>query len=841
MKYTKSEVLKKNRTLFSKRTRRLKTVKLILLRLFILLIFAGIGGGGYLVYQTFTEIIASAPKISDEDVSPSGLATSVYSNDGTEITKLVASGSNRQYKKISEIPEDLQHAFVAIEDERFYEHNGIDVKGIFRAALVILATGHPSQGASTITQQLIKNNIFSDWTSESTLKQKITRKVQEQYLALQLEKSISKDKILEYYLNTINLGSNCLGVQTAAQYYFNKNVEDLTISESAVIAAITQNPTYNNPVNYPENNKKRKDIILDHMLKQGYINQEQYNEAMADDIYTRITQTASEKSSNSRVYSYFVDELIDQVASALEVEKGYSESQAYNAIYKGGLSIYTTQDLSIQAICDNVAADPANFPAGSEVSLTYNISSVNAKKEVVNTYSETDLLAYFQQSNPNYSLLFNNQDAAMAAIAEYKAYLTGIGENLDDDTEYYILTPQPQTSVVVMDQHTGEVKAIVGGRGTKSGSLTLNRATNTTRQPGSTFKILSTYAPAIDKGFVTLATSIKDEPFNYSNGRPVKNWYSGYRGRVTVRTAIRDSMNIIAVKTLTDITPQLGYDYLLDFGFTTLVDNMTLADGSVVSDIGQPLALGGITNGITNLEITAAYACIANNGKYIKPSFFTKIVDSDGNVIIDNSPEEKQVLKETTAYILTQGMESVINEGTGTTAKFAGMPIAGKTGTTTDSVDLWLCAYTPYYTCSVWGGYDDNTTLKNQTYHMVIWNKIMQQLHSGLENKDFDRPEGIVTAAVCKSSGLLAGKGCESITEYFSQGSVPSSYCTTHTVTEPENEEDNPEDNPDGQTNASSDNPDNANPDNTDQNNQEGEAGENNDNPSGEDNNNPPA
>lgn len=306
-------------------------------------------------------------------------------------------------------------------------------------------------------------------------------------------------------------------------------------------------------------------------------------------------------------------------------------------------------------------------------------------------------------------------------------------------------------------------------------------------RPGSTFKVLSTYAPAIDTMGYTLTTKIKDEPFNYSNGRPVKNWYSGYRGTVTVRKAIADSMNVCAVKTLTEITPQLGFDYLLNFGFTTLVQNRTEKDGSVVSDIQQPLALGGITDGITNLEITAAYATIANQGTYTRPVFYSKVVDSNGRILLDNTtPTTHTVLKSSTASLLTQGMTSVITEGTGKACALTdGMPVSGKTGTTSSAYDLWFCGYTPYLTASIWTGYDENKELgSDQAYHERLWSKIMSQIDQvkGYKIKDFEMSDDVEEVTLCSSSGALAIEGVcpHTYTEYFSKDTAPTNKCSYH-------------------------------------------------------------
>ena len=329
---------------------------------------------------------------------------------------------------------------------------------------------------------------------------------------------------------------------------------------------------------------------------------------------------------------------------------------------------------------------------------------------------------------------------------------------------------------------------MIGGRGVKEASRTLNRASNTTRQPGSTFKVVSTYAPALDSAGLTLADVQNDAPFNYNGGRPVKNWWgNNYRGLLSLRYGIAQSANIVAVKTLTQISPQLGFDYLQNFGFSTMVEKRVEKDGSVVSDIGQPLALGGITDGVTNMELNAAYAAIANQGTYIKPKLYTKIVDHDGNVLIDNTaPESTQVIKESTAWLLTSAMVDVVTSGTGGSVNFGNMAIAGKTGTTSDYKDVWFSGYTPYYTATTWTGYDNNVSMKTsaeKNLSKTMWKKVMSRIHENLEYKSFPMANGIVTASVCSKSGRLPIAGvCDGCvkTEYFAEGTVPTEYCDAH-------------------------------------------------------------
>lgn len=742
-----------------------------------------------LVFGIVRGIIDAAPDIQDVSIVPSSYSTTVYNNKEKEIAKLVTSGSNRIKVSIDQVPDNLKWAFIDTEDARFYEHNGIDIQGIGRAVVVAITTLNPSEGASTITQQVLKNNVFTDWTSEETLGDQVKRKLQEQYLAIQLEKVTKKETILETYLNTINLGSNTLGVQAASHRYFDKDVSDLTLSECAVIAGITQNPAAYNPIYHPKANAKRRKKILKNMLDASHITKDEYNEAMKDDVYSRIQSVDNQITQSNNVYSYFVDEVVSQVMSDLQEQKGYTYTQAYNAVYSGGLKIYTTQDSKIQKICNKELSNAENYPNTVSYSINWAWTIQHADGTTEN-YSESYINYYHKVllNESSFKLIFSTKEAAKECVKQYKKYLYPDGL-ADDDVEYETLyyTPQPQASFTVMDQYTGYVKAIVGGRGSKKVSLGLDRATQSTRQPGSTFKVLSTYAPAIDTMGYTLTTKIKDEPFNYSNGRPVKNWYSGYRGTVTVRKAIADSMNVCAVKTLTEITPQLGFDYLLNFGFTTLVQNRTEKDGSVVSDIQQPLALGGITDGITNLEITAAYATIANQGTYTRPVFYSKVVDSNGRILLDNTtPTTHTVLKSSTASLLTQGMTSVITEGTGKACALTdGMPVSGKTGTTSSAYDLWFCGYTPYLTASIWTGYDENKELgSDQAYHERLWSKIMSQIDQvkGYKIKDFEMSDDVEEVTLCSSSGALAIEGVcpHTYTEYFSKDTAPTNKCSYH-------------------------------------------------------------
>lgn len=784
MNYGKKGISKVQKSLTSKKIKLKKMVIVTALKLVLIAALSTAVIGICCGLGMFKGILSSTPDIDPVSVLPTGYATVVYDAKGNDIAKLVAANSNRSYEDMSKIPQYLSDAFVAIEDERFYIHKGIDLKGMVRSGFQFIKTkGKSAQGASTITQQLIKNAVFDDWVNENTI-QKIKRKIQEQSLAMELEKEMPKEKILEIYMNTINLGQNTLGVKAAAMRYFNKQPYQLTLSECATIAAITQNPSKYNPISHPEENVKRRQSVLDKMKELGYITQEEYDEAVADDVYSRIAAVNEESDANS-VYTYFVDEVTEQVLADLIEIKGFNETQAYKLLYSGGLSIYTTQDPDIQAICDEVYGNEENYPENVKWYLNYvlTIEKANGEKE---NHSTEMFKAYYKEQNAGFNLLYDSKEEAYEAIEAYKEAVMSSGDKVDG--ERVTLTPQPQVSITVEEQSTGYVVAMVGGRGTKEASRTLNRASNTTRQPGSTFKVVSTYAPALDSAGLTLADVQNDAPFNYASGRPVRNWWgSSYRGLLSLRYGIAQSANIVAVKTLTQVSPQLGFDYLQNFGFTTLVDKRVESDGTIVSDIGQPLALGGITDGVTNMELNAAYAAIANNGAYIKPKLYTKIVDHDGNVLIDNTaPESTQVIKESTAWLLTNAMVSVVTSGTGGSVNFGNMAIAGKTGTTSDYKDVWFSGFTPYYTATTWTGYDNNvnmTSSAEKNLSKKMWKAVMSKIHENLEYKAFPMANGIVTAKVCSKSGRLPIAGvCDGcvVTEYFAEGTVPTGYCDVH-------------------------------------------------------------
>ena len=740
-------------------------------------------------------IIDSAPKIDPSAISPLGFATTVYDSAGNVTETLVMAGSNREEASYDELPEDLINAFVAIEDSRFWQHKGIDTRSIMRAVVGVVKGDSSSGGGSTITQQLIKNNVFNGGR-EKTFGEKLERKIQEQYLALKLEQVMDKTVIMTNYLNTINLGNNALGVKVAARRYFDKEVSDLTLSECAVLAGITQNPSRLNPISGKEANEEKRKVILRYMVDQGYITKEQQAEALADDVYDRIKNVdVITKEKASHTYSYFTDELISQVLTDLEERFGYSETQAHNMLYSGGLSIYTTQDPVLQGIVDAEINNPDNYPV-TKYSMEYRLSIKTASGDTVN-YGENNLMRWHHNVKmDNFDGLYQTEEAARADAESYKTYLMKEGDTVLGETIH--ITLEPQDSFVLIEQATGQVKALCGGRGNKTASLSLNRASGTLRQPGSTFKILSSFAPALDACGATLGTVYYDGRYE-ANGKAFRNWYGSdsYLGWSSIREGIVYSMNIVAVRCLMEtVTPQLGVEYCRKFGITSLTD----------TDYNPATALGGLTKGVSNLEMTAAFASIANKGVYTKPLFYTRILDHDGKVLVDNTPETRRVLKESTAFLLTDAMaQSMVSNrkfsrggvnvnSTSTRAKIANMSCAGKSGTTTANNDVWFVGYTPYYTAGIWGGCDQNQDLSasngGNSFHKDIWRKVMEQIHMELADPGFPVPDSVVQAEICRKSGKLPLSGICShdprgnavYTEYFARGTIPAEMCDHHTT-----------------------------------------------------------
>ena len=749
-----------------------------------ILLLAGFFTLGGIAFGAVRGIIERTPGLDLDSIAPKGYATMIYDSKGNLTDTLVMEGSNRDPAAFEELPEDLINAFVAIEDARFWEHNGIDLRAIARAAVGVL-TGNSKGGGSTITQQLIKNNVLGGGR-ETSFGAKLERKLKEQYLAVQLTKVMDKETVLVNYLNTINLGNNTLGVKMAARRYFDKEVSELTLSESAVIAGITQNPARLNPLGGREANEEKRRVILQYMEEQGYITEEERQEALADPVYDRIQSVDVARQEADRVYSYFTDETIRQATGILTGELSYTENQAYNLLYGGGLTIRTAQDPDIQAVVDREVNNLEHYPV-TRFSLDYRLSVRQAGGQTVH-YSQEDIKKWNREEGGRYPEgIYDTREAAEEDVRNYKSWRVKEGyESLGERTELIL---EPQVSFVILEPSTGQVKAISGGRGEKRANLTLNRATDALRQPGSAFKILTGFAPALDVGQKTLADVYYDGPYRVGE-KAFSNWYSGYTGYSNIRDGIVYSMNIVAVRCLMEtVSPELGTVYARNFGITTLTD----------TDANPALVLGGVTDGVTNLELTAAFGAIGNGGVYREPVFITEILDRNGNVLYRAPDRKRQVIRETTAFLLTDAMaESMTGSrkfsfkslgATSARSAFSGMSQAGKSGTTTSNKDIWFVGFTPYYAAGIWAGYDENQVITGGTsFHKDIWRTIMGEIHEGLPDPGFSVPAGITGAYVCRKSGKRPIPGvCDAdprgnavYREYFAVGTEPEEYCDRH-------------------------------------------------------------
>ena len=628
---------------------------------------------------------------------------------------------NRIWANIDEIPKDLQHAFVAIEDERFYKHSGVDIKRTLHAVLnFVNPSSDETFGGSTITQQVIKN-LSGD--SEQT----VSRKVQEIRRAWYVEREYKKDQILEVYLNTIFLSDGCYGVQTAAQHYFSKDLEDLTLLECASIASITNLPTYYNPNRNLENNLKRTKLVLKKMLEWEYITQEQYDEAMGQELKLNISSATDVNESGTAVNSYFVDQVIEDVVDALVKEKGYSQSYAHSLVYAGGIQIYSTMDMDVQAQIDKIYQDPENFPK-----IT---SKVKVNKETI--------------------------------------------------------TQTPQSAMVVIDNRTGAIAGMAGGIGKKDTARGLNRATQSFLQPGSCMKPIGTYAPSIE--FETTIEGVRVSPglMLLDKGveeKPDGTWWPKNYDAVTekmmsVQAAINNSTNTVAVRVNQALGASTAFNFLKNnLGVTTLIP------GSNNDENASSMALGGLTKGISVMEITAAYSAFPKEGTYVKPYTFTKVCDQNGRVILENRVESSTAMKVETARMINKMLNNAATVGTGTSGKFSGAAIGAKTGTTNDDKDRWYVGYTDYYTAGVWFGYDHPATVYygGPNPAAATWKKIMQPLHEGLPYKAFTEPSGLTTAEVCAESGKVPTEKCTAkVSGLYYVGSVPSAPCDVCGVADP--------------------------------------------------------
>lgn len=633
------------------------------------------------------------------------LTTAVYYNDEKsgqpkEMQQLHGT-ENRIWIDYDEIPKNLINASVAIEDKRFYKHNGVDWIRTVKGVLSML-TGQDIQGGSTITQQLIKN-----LTTENQVT--VKRKVKEIFRALTFEENYSKEKILEWYLNYIFLGEGCNGVYTAAYAYFGKHVGDLTLAECASLIGITNNPSLYNPYRNQVNNKERQEKILWQMYDQGKISEAEYHDAIAEEL--KFVRGADENRAQV-VYSWYMDTVIDEVILDLRNTYTLSEQAAAAMVYSGGLQIYTNMNPTVQAAVESV---------------------------------------YYDRGNLNYT--------------------SASGQRM-------------QSGMTVVDNASGTVVAIAGGVGEKMGSRVLNRAGwLTKRPPGSAIKPLGVYAPAIELGFINPLSLERDSP--HTGSWPV-NSYGSYRGQMTMIEALRVSCNTIAVKVLAKyVTPDVSYQFMRDRFHIQLVESRTVGD-KLYSDIAlAPLALGGLTDGVSTWDMAAAYSIFPREGVYYEPSTYSKVLDSEGKVLLERNAIGKVALKSKTTYYINDMLENVVSSGTGTAANFRGMPIAGKTGTTSSKKDLWFVGYTPYYTAAVWTGYDQQESMRNVRGNpsAKLWRKVMQKAHVNMPYAKFAAPPSgdLVAVSYCKETGDLANEFCPStgVVSLFKED-APQSLCKLH-------------------------------------------------------------
>ncbi|MGB9976670.1 transglycosylase domain-containing protein [Thermovenabulum sp.] len=673
---------------------------LALIILFFFLVASGVALGVAYSY------INTAPPFDPKKLKPS--ETSFVLDEKGNVVSELHGEQNRIPVSLEEIPDNLKNAFIAIEDQYFYSHKGINIRSIIGSLITDLIKGGYHRGASTITQQLVKNAFL---TQEKSLK----RKIQEAWLAIQLERHYTKNQILEFYLNQIYFGHSAYGVEAASQLFFGKHVKDLTLAECAMLAGVPKGPQYFSPYLNFKNAKERQELILDKMAELGYITKEEAKKAKEEKINLAGLNTPK---ANYKA-PYFTDYVVQETAEKLQKSLGISQEEAYDRIYNGGLKIYTTIDVNIQEAAEKALSNPANYP-----------------------YTKNDK--------------------------------NGI--------------PQPQGAIVVLDVKTGAIKALVGGREHYQ-KLGLNRAYQSYRQPGSAFKPIVVYTAAIDSGF-TAASVIDDSPVFYPSGSGTwspQNFSGDYRGLTPLWKAIARSVNVAAVKVLDSIGVDRGIEYAKKLGIKDLVLKGSKNDRQLA------IALGGLTKGVTPLELASAYQTLANQGVHIEPIAVLKIVDRNGRTLYEEKPQKWVAVSPQTAFIMTNLLKGPIYDPEGTARRLSSFPypVRGKTGTTSDNKDVWFVGYTPYYVASVWIGHDEPVPMKgvssgNQPAN--IWMQVMKEAHKNLPYKDFDRPDNIVgPIPVCMDSGKLPTELCYKdprgprvVEQYFIKGTEPTEFCDVH-------------------------------------------------------------
>ncbi len=713
-KESSNKTKKANKTTKNNKSNKKRKIWPKILLAFVVLIIVGAGICAGLLVGLSTKYA-----ITKEDLIIN-LSNSVVVDDDEKQLAVLSGTENRKILTKSEMGEYLPKAFVAIEDKRFYEHNGVDILRTGKALISFAlhkGEGTSVGGGSTITQQLVKN--ITDEKDAKGLDGAL-RKVKEMIRAYQVEKILSKDQILEMYMNIIFLGGNVNGVGMASQYYFSKDAIDLSLAESAFIAGITHGPNGYDPFDDVDRTEKiadRTKLVLRLMKEQEKITEEEYNKAVEEvEAGLKFKEgTIIDKAS----YSSHTEALINQIINQLVTEKGMDRDYAETYLLSNGFTIYSTEIDTVQEALEKEYAKTKY-----QVKTTVTIKEDGKEKKVKKS---------------------------------------------------------AQSGMVVIDHKTGYVVGAVGALGEK-GAGNLNRATQITRQPGSSIKPIAVYGPALQEGIITASSVYNDKPLRFGTWTP-QNAYSGYKGLINMRTAMRISSNTVAIQVLEDLTPETSLKYLKNLGLTAINDK---------SDNNLSLALGGMTNGASPLEMAAAYAAIANDGEYITPTFYTKVVDSNGKTIIEANQPKERVFSKQNAYILKQLLiEPTKSGGTATTCKISGMDTAAKTGTTQSNRDKWLCGFTPYYTAATWYGYDIETTIPRgaRSNANTIWKNVMATIHKNLKLKSasFKQPDDIIKVSVCKDSGDRATELCKNdqrgsrvYTDYFVKGTAPTETCSCH-------------------------------------------------------------
>lgn len=670
-----------------------------------------------------------------DDIS-SSYTTYIYAKQGEDwiVYDMISNeGEKRVWANLEQIPQFVRDAFICSEDERFNSHDGVDFFGIAVAAMEIV-TGQSRRGASTITQQTIKN-ITGDDDVDGT--EGYERKIREIYRAVQLEKEYSKDDILEAYLNIVPLDQNIYGVQAAANYYFNKDVSQLTIGEAACIAAITKSPYANNPIRYPENNYERRKYILDKMLENGAISSEEYEEALNQELelvgsmmYTKSDDDTAIDASTLSAYenfdtasSYYIDATIYQAVDIFMDYYGLDWDEAYQKLRRGGYKIYTCVDLDIQKELESKYLD-------------------------LNTFSED-----------------GNEDV-------------------------------PQSAFICMD-YNGRILGVVGGIGEKESPLCLNRATMSTRQPGSSIKPLSAYSLAVDRDLVTWSTQFLDTPLlikdndsymewprNYStSGAYTSSWSKEYNFTFS---CLQRSLNTTAAQLVEMLTPSESFEFLY---YKLHLDSLELYKDGKTDIARSPMAVGALTNGVTLQDLTSCYQIFGNGGKYYGSTFISRILDNTGEVIYQHSLMGEQVIDESTAYVMNRMLETVVSSSRGTArlARLDGVELIAKTGTTQDWADLWFIGCTPEYVTGLWIGHDIPEEIDTKSCYgsPQMWKNIFGDIAESEEITSFTSTNSVVKREYCTQTGLIAGSNCtDTAVGYYKRTNIPPTCSGEHLKTD---------------------------------------------------------